>query len=170
MEVWAELGLATLHVYLKVFQSAAYGTCCQWVEVKVEEEDVVKHGKRVREGEGEGGEEGAERRRGSERQPGKQSVLKYKAASLNVKSCLWAKWQHGKQVEKLQVPALHRAKKTLKTTTRTTTTTSEKTKAAAAATSRTRKDNARRMARKLRKHQVHRSGELATPQSVGRVA
>lgn len=48
MEVWAELGLATLHVYLKVFQSAAYGTCCQWVEVKVEE-DVVKHGKRVRE-------------------------------------------------------------------------------------------------------------------------
>lgn len=109
--MWAELGLATLHVYLKVFQSAAYGTCCQWVEVKVEEEDVVKHGKRVREGEGEGEEEGAERRRGSERQPGKQSVLKYKAASLNVKSCLWAKWQHGKQVEKLQVPALHRAKK-----------------------------------------------------------
>lgn len=111
LEVWAELGLATLHVYLKVFQSAAYGTCCQWVEAKVEEEDVVKHGKRVREGEGEGEEEGAERRRGSERQPGKQSVLKYKAASLNVKSCLWAKWQHGKQVEKLQVPALHRAKK-----------------------------------------------------------
>lgn len=59
--MWAELGLATLHVYLKVFQSAAYGTCCQWVEVKVEEEDVVKHGKRVREGEGEGeGEEEGE--------------------------------------------------------------------------------------------------------------
>lgn len=58
LEVWAELGLATLHVYLKVFQSAAYGTCCQWVEVKVEEEDVVKHGKRVREGEGEAEEEG----------------------------------------------------------------------------------------------------------------
>lgn len=62
--MWAELGLATLHVYLKVFQSAAYGTCCQWVEVKVEEEDVEKHGKRVREGEGEG-EEGASGSRAS---------------------------------------------------------------------------------------------------------
>lgn len=57
--MWAELGLATLHVYLKVFQSAAYGTCCQWAEVKVEE-DVVKHGKRVREEEGEAEGEGEE--------------------------------------------------------------------------------------------------------------
>lgn len=50
--MWAGLGLATLHVYLKVFQSAAYGTCCQWVEVEVEVEldvevDVAKHGERA---------------------------------------------------------------------------------------------------------------------------
>jgi len=52
----------------------------------------------------------------------KQSVLKYKAASLNVKSCLWAKWQKGKQVKKKIIKKNYKCldwqqKKPLKTTT-----------------------------------------------------
>jgi len=68
----------------------------------------------------------------------KQSVLKYKAASLNVKSCLWAKWQKGKQVKiiKKNYKCLDwQQKKPLKTTTIATTTTTTTTTVTATATS-----------------------------------